>query len=204
MKKYITIKGRKIDIEDFKQTCIECYTIASIAQYYNCGSTTITNKVREAFPELPRANRTPLGYKLLELEGKMRCYVCKEIYSYTEYSTNTYNKNGLSKECKKCAKIHNTSDSKKETDKRYRVSLEGRNIRASAEAKRRASKLDRTPKWASTEKIKEFYRNRPDGYEVDHIIPLQGDLVCGLHVENNLQYLKAEENRSKSNKFTPM
>ena len=51
------------------------------------------------------------------------------------------------------------------------------------------------------EKIKEIYLNRPSGYHVDHIIPLVNENVCGLHVENNLQYLTAKENMKKSNKF---
>ncbi len=67
-------------------------------------------------------------------------------------------------------------------------------------AKRRAQKLLATPKWADVGKIKEMYDNRPDGYEVDHIIPLLGKDVCGLHVEANLQYLTVAENRSKSNR----
>lgn len=58
-----------------------------------------------------------------------------------------------------------------------------------------------TPKWANLEKIKEIYINRPNGCHVDHIIPLQGNNVCGLHVETNLQYLSAFENISKGNKF---
>jgi hypothetical protein len=58
-----------------------------------------------------------------------------------------------------------------------------------------------TPKWANLEKIKDIYINRPKGHHVDHIIPLQGHNVCGLHVENNLQYLTAFENISKGNKF---
>lgn len=49
--------------------------------------------------------------------------------------------------------------------------------------------------------IKEFYANCPKGMVIDHIIPLQGKLVSGLHVLSNLQYLTVEENSSKHNQF---
>ena len=49
--------------------------------------------------------------------------------------------------------------------------------------------------------IKEFYDNCPKGMEVDHIIPLNGKRVSGLHTICNLQYLTPSANRSKSNKF---
>lgn len=64
-------------------------------------------------------------------------------------------------------------------------------------------KAKRVPKWADKETIQKFYINRPEGFQVDHIIPLFGKLVSGLHVENNLQYLTQSENASKSNKFDP-
>lgn len=68
-------------------------------------------------------------------------------------------------------------------------------------AKRRAAKMERTPPWANLEAIKEIYANCPEGYHVDHVHPLQGENISGLHVENNLQYLTPEENLRKGNRF---
>jgi len=59
----------------------------------------------------------------------------------------------------------------------------------------------RLPQWADVEAIRQFYMNKPQGCEVDHIIPLSGKTVSGLHVLENLQYLTIAENRSKNNKF---
>jgi len=68
-------------------------------------------------------------------------------------------------------------------------------------AKRRAKLKNAIPLWADLEKIKEIYDSCPVGFHVDHIVPLNGKNVSGLHVEYNLQYLTAEDNVRKSNKF---
>jgi len=69
--------------------------------------------------------------------------------------------------------------------------------------KRQAAKIQRTPAWADIRAIERFYMNCPPGHQVDHVIPLRGDLVSGLHVLNNLQYLPKIENAKKGNQFDP-
>jgi len=68
-------------------------------------------------------------------------------------------------------------------------------------ANERAMRLQRIPSWADLNAIKSFYLACPEGYHVDHIVPLRGNEVSGLHVLENLQYLPAKENMSKGNKF---
>lgn len=84
-------------------------------------------------------------------------------------------------------------------------------IYAANSAKRRALKLQRTPAWLTDFdklKIKCLYaiaamltRENKEPWHVDHIIPLQNDLVSGLHVPNNMRLLRGSENISKHNKF---
>jgi len=68
-------------------------------------------------------------------------------------------------------------------------------------ANRRAKQLQATPSWADREAIQAVFDSCPEGYHVDHIIPLQGENVCGLHIAENLKPIPAKENLSKSNKF---
>lgn len=58
-----------------------------------------------------------------------------------------------------------------------------------------------TPRWVDKKDLIAFYKNRPEGHHVDHIVPINGKEVSGLHVLWNLQYLPASENMSKGRRI---
>jgi len=76
---------------------------------------------------------------------------------------------------------------------------------------RRRKHRDATPPWLSRKQkseIRQLYQiamtmtqTTGEQYVVDHIIPLQGETVCGLHVPWNLRVITQEENLKKSNKL---
>lgn len=78
-------------------------------------------------------------------------------------------------------------------------------------AKRRAQKGNATPSWLTPEhhgQMLKFYEEaarltRETGviHHVDHIVPLQGRNICGLHVPWNLRVITMAENCSKGNRF---
>lgn len=55
------------------------------------------------------------------------------------------------------------------------------------------------PVWTDDEAIRAIYGSCPFGHHVDHIVPLKGDGVCGLHVHYNLQIIPAVDNLRKGN-----
>ena len=83
--------------------------------------------------------------------------------------------------------------------------------RAAYEAKRRATLLQRTPQWLTEDDrwmIEQAYdlakaRTEMLGFEwhVDHVVPLQGKRVSGLHTPSNLAVIPGAENCRKNSRF---
>ena len=88
--------------------------------------------------------------------------------------------------------------------KKWYATPHGKSVEDAKRVRRRATQLNATPKWLTKndkEKIRKIYAKCPKGYHVDHIIPLRGKSVCGLHVPNNLRIITAHKNQSKGNRF---
>lgn len=187
--KVIICKKVPYNTDDFVAICIDRWTREAAAEYFGCAQKTLGLVLKEQIPEL-KPSTAPLGKRLLTLLGKKKCSMCSEIKAPEDFDLDKYKKDGRTSKCKLCRQAE------------YKV-YRGENPAkiAANSAKRRAYRLERTPAWADEEKIKEVYKNCPEGYHVDHIIPLQGKTVSGLHVAENLQYLTPEENLRKSNKY---
>ena len=156
-------------------------------------SATAVRFSKKYLPNKP-PNKKLLNY-VLRINNKKYCNSCNKIKTlnidFYEDSSKADNRQSYCKDCQ----ITNTQNTQ---SKRREYYMRLNRLRAN---KYRAAKLNRAPSWSDLDKIKEIYENCPDGHHVDHIIPLQGERVSGLHVPENLQYLTISENCSKGNKF---
>jgi hypothetical protein len=100
-------------------------------------------------------------------------------------------------------------EKRKQTTRNWRQN--NKHLVAAAQQRRHAAELKRTPGWLSDDEhwvMQQAYeiaavRTKLFGFSwhVDHIIPLQGRRVSGLHVPLNLQVIPGVENMRKLNKF---
>ena len=128
------------------------------------------------------------------------CIQCSQI----KYQTNSDYLKQQSKQ-----NYYNNLDANKATMKQWRNNNIG--IGNYHSAKRHTAKLKRTPIWLTIEDmehVKQIYITAQElteltgiPFHVDHIIPLRGEIVSGLHIPSNLQILPFYENLSKSNNF---
>lgn len=146
---------------------------------------TTSKLMKELFPDrVTNATGTKPCTHILSLAGVKHCARCKETWPVDNFRKNSSQKSGYNTYCKKCHQ-ETTSSTQSGRQSEYKT-----------------NKLHRTVPWSELSKIKEFYNNCPSGHHVDHIIPLNGKVVSGLHVLNNLQYLPAQENCAKGNKYS--
>lgn len=157
------------------------------------------------------------------------CTICRQVKELSEFPKKKQKKDGHSPWCKECnaAKArewarNNPEKAKETAAKTYKKNKQNRDaymvewrknnkpkMRALS-AKKRAAILERTPKWLSKEQLSEINTEYEladwcssvmgENYHVDHIVPLRGKQVSGLHVPWNLRVIPAADNLRKSNR----
>jgi hypothetical protein len=174
-------------------------------------------------PELDQFRHitSPMRQKVPRLFGYKHCCGCGRFLPF-EMFNNTSDKNrsdGKTSQCKMCMNLDclNFHAANPHKQKEYTQSLQNNPERREQKLKqtrvwkaennyravRDLEYLLRRPDWVDVDKLKQIAKECPEGYHVDHIIPLKGKLVSGLDIPANLQYLSGTENMSKNNKFTP-
>ena len=140
-----------------------------------------------------------------------QCSTCKETKPYSQYSKCVRYRDNYFAQCKFCVNqkrkerresINNKAKLYYQKNKQYYITKGY--LRAKGVRQAKPNWLTQDHKWM-IEEIYELRKLRSEAtnveHHVDHIVPLRGKDVCGLHVPWNLQVITATENLSKSNQF---
>lgn len=166
---------------------------------------TVSHTLDIFWPDRPKNSSNKICKYILNTYKYKVCGKCTRVKVLIDFNKDTANTDGLVDICRECSiqksrdyRINNRNTARKSSRDNYSNHRDEYIARA---VRYKTHRKFATPSWANLDKIKEIYDNCPTGYQVDHIIPLQGRLVSGLHIETNLQYLTCEDNNRKSNKY---
>lgn len=173
-------------------SCVECHKAATKRWKEN-------NKEKELEREAKRRQQNPTRCNKYKEEWKRR-----NAEKVLEQSKQYYKANA--EKIREKSKIRRGVDENKEKQRIYTNEWRRANPAAALVQvnKRRALRINACVAWADNRKILAIYAEaKANGFTVDHIIPLNNPLVCGLHVPENMQLLTASENSAKGNRFIP-
>ena len=192
---------------DHTKLCTNCKIIKPLSSFYRRGNGYRSHCI-DCFSDKykHRGDNRPS-----DVPGQKICGSCGETKTKDEFHRHRRSHDGLAAICKSCKKDYDEKNKERfanrkqsaptsTTEYRRRWNKENIELKRSYTANRRALIKSATPPFADMDAIRDIYLNCPAGYEVDHIIPLQSKVECGLHVHWNMQNLTRVENIRKGNK----
>lgn len=187
-----------ISLELLLTTLLEHKTAKDAAIKLNISRTSITNICKDLFPD--KDSKQTWSRYLLSIVGKKQCSSCNEFKLLDEFAD--CKDKGKHIMCKPCLynygskRYYNNKEQHSIWNKTWRANNPNK-ARAIA-ARRRANKNNAQSEDADKVLIQLIYEGCPEGYHVDHIIPISKN---GKHHEDNLCYLLAADNLSKKDKL---
>jgi hypothetical protein len=167
------------------------------------GAQTFNRMIKKVFPNTKlNGGKETWFFYICSIVDHKYCSKCDRILSLSHFSKDKYSsKLGVHSLCRECVSKYQEGqyDRYKEAHERSYEKNKGKIRSRNIEYK--YSRSLRVVPWTEKEAIQAFYDNCPNDCHVDHVIPLLGQYVSGLHVLSNLQYLTKEENLKKSNKY---
>lgn len=156
--------------------------------------------------------------------NQIYCFKCSTRKDISEFATRSDSPSGIFYRCKPCVRNARDLEVKRASDRNYYVvnctkvkslvkkyRLDNPHKIAELSARNRAIRKRATPNWLTDEQkaqINDTYwqravKSKETGIEhhVDHIVPIKGDKICGLHVPWNLRVIPARQNLRKRNKM---
>lgn len=211
------MRGVQHDLSTGVKVCPRCRVELPLSSYYLMKSGSSCGKYSSYCIPCTLWKNKNRTRKAKPSDGCKICATCKQDLPLAKFSSDHYRGGKPRPSCRECEYGKN-----KEYVRVNRPRVNARAVQHYAEnsakirprmnsyGRVRSSKIGRVPAWANVDSILGIYAKAKEWsgilnieLQVDHVVPLVSEFVCGLHIEGNLQLLERFLNTSKGNRSWP-
>lgn len=167
----------------------------------------------------PKSSNIKVRIRIMEIQTTKKCSRCQKIKATSLFNRRALSRDGYAAACSECTSNDKWMKYREDPNERRKTIARASSTRAArferdpaykrafwlwGAIKARGSKI---PPWVHITDFVPICQAAIDagpGYELDHIIPIKGKLVCGLHVPSNVRVVTTRENQAKRNKYEPI
>jgi hypothetical protein len=202
---------QNVELQFIERRCVKCKEIKNRSEFHK--SKSLSGGIHYTCKPCRNESRRKTNRSFIAdniPDGKIYCQICKKTKDANESNFYKSKIKDSSKVliCIQCRRSKNRENAKlksrqqKERHERWRIKNAG-HVRS--ESKKRKIKIKQaTPPWFESKDVEIVYKKAVEfGFDVDHIVPINSDIVCGLHCHDNLQLLHKSVNCSKKNRYWP-